>query len=78
MTQNERLDYLLRCLLAERKEYADIRVPDEPSEKRRLLRSLMNVRPPVPASMEFLAVQDAYWSVIIKIECPCARENGRI
>mgnify|MGYP002570975654 FL=1 len=60
MTQNERLDYLLRCLLAERKEYADIRVPDEPSEKRRLLRSLMNVRPPVPANMEFLAVQDAY------------------
>ena len=51
MTQNERLDYLLRCLLAERKEYADIRVPDEPSEKRRLLRSLMNVRPPVPANM---------------------------
>lgn len=60
MTQDERLDYLLRCLLAERKEYADVRVPDDLSEKRRLLRSLMNVRPPVPASMEFLAVQDAY------------------
>ena len=37
MTQNERLDYLLRCLLAERKEYAGIRVPDDLSEKRRLL-----------------------------------------
>lgn len=60
MTQNERLDYLLRYLLAERKEYADIRMPDDLSEKRRLLRSLMNVRPPVPASAEFLAVQDAY------------------
>ena len=60
MTQNERLDYLLRCLLAERKEYADIRVPGGISEKRRLLRSLMNVRPPVPASAAFLAVQDAY------------------
>ena len=60
MTQDERLDYLLRCLLAERKEYAGIRVPDALSEKRRLLRSLMNVRPPVPASAEFLAVQDAY------------------
>ena len=60
MTQDERLDYLLHCLLAERKEYAGIRVPDDLSEKRRLLRSLMNVRPPVPASMEFLAVQDAY------------------
>lgn len=61
MTQDERLDYLLHCLLAERKEYADIRVPDGLSEKRRLLRSLMNVRPPIPASAEFLAVQDAYF-----------------
>lgn len=60
MTQDERLDYLLHCLLAERKEYADIRMPDDLSEKRRLLRRLMNVRPPVPASAEFLAVQDAY------------------
>ena len=60
MTQEERLDYLLRCLLAERGEYAGIRVPDGLLEKRRLLRSLMNVRPPVPASEEFLAVQDAY------------------
>lgn len=61
MTQNERLDYLLRYLLAEHKEYANIRVPDDLLEKRKLLRSLMNVRPPVPASAEFLAVQDAYF-----------------
>lgn len=60
MTQDERLDYLLRYLLDERKEYADIHVPDDLSEKRRLLRSLMNVRPPVTASAEFLAAQDAY------------------
>ncbi|OUO66902.1 appr-1-p processing enzyme family domain-containing protein [Anaerotruncus colihominis] len=60
MTQNKRLDYLLRYLLAERKVYADIHVPDDLSEKQKLLRSLMNVRPPVPASAEFLAVQDAY------------------
>lgn len=60
MTQDERLDFLLRYLLAERKEYASIRMPDSVSEKRHLLRSLMNVRPPIPASAEFLAVQDAY------------------
>ena len=60
MTQDERLDYLLRYLLNEHKEYAGIHVPDRISEKRRLFRSLMNVRPPVPASAEFLAVQDAY------------------
>lgn len=60
MTQDERLSYLLRYLLAEHKEYSDIRIPDELSEKRRLLRSLMNVRPPVSVSEEFLKVQDAY------------------
>ena len=60
MTQDERLDFLLRYLLAERKEYAGIRMPDSVSEKRHLLRSLSNVRPPIPASAEFLAVQDAY------------------
>ena len=60
MTQDERLDHLLRCLLAEQGGYADIRVPDDLSEKRKLLRSLMNVRPPVPASAEFLEIQDAY------------------
>ncbi len=31
-------------------------------EKRQLLRSLMNVRPPAPVSGEFLKVQDAYLS----------------
>lgn len=60
MTQDERLDYLLCYLLAEREEYTDIHVPDTLSEKRRLLRSLMNVRPPIPASEDFLKVQDVY------------------
>lgn len=60
MTQDERLDFLIRYLLAEQKEYADIRVPGALSEKRRLLRTLMNVRPPVPIGEDFLRVQDAY------------------
>ena len=60
MTQDERLDYLLRYLLAEHKEDTEVPMPDTPSEKRRLLRSLMNVRPPVPASEVFLKIQDAY------------------
>lgn len=60
MAQEERLDFLLRYLLAERKEYEDIPVPDSLADKRRLLRSLMNVRPPVPVCEEFLRVQDAY------------------
>lgn len=60
MTQDERLDHLIRYLLNERNEYEGIRVPEPPSEKRRLLRSLMNVRMPEPISRSFLAIQDEY------------------
>ncbi len=60
MTQEQRADYLIRYLQKERKEYSDITLPSSFAEKRRLLRSLMNVRPPVPASEDFLSVQDAY------------------
>lgn len=60
MTQDQRLNVLLHCLLAERKEYEDIPMPDSLPEKRRLLRSLMNVRPPIPAREDFLRMQDAY------------------
>ena len=41
VTQDERLNFLLRYLLAERKEYENSPVPGSLSEKRRLLRSLM-------------------------------------
>lgn len=60
MTQEEQLDFLIHYLLNEREEYKDIQMPDDLSEKQRLLRSLMNVRPPIPAREDFLKVQDAY------------------
>ncbi len=60
MTQNERLDYLIKYLLAERREYADVSIPDSVSERRRFLRALMNVRAPGPVGADFLAVQDEY------------------
>lgn len=60
MTQDKRLNFLLHCLLAEQKEYEDIPMPDSLPEKRRLLRSLMNVRPPIPAREDFLRMLDAY------------------
>lgn len=60
MTQEQRADYLIRCLLKERKEYRNIVPPCALEEKQRLLRSLMNVRPPVPIGKDFLDVQDAY------------------
>ncbi len=60
MTQNERLEYLIKYLLAERREYADVSVPDGVLERRRLLRALMNVRAPSAIGADFLAVQDEY------------------
>lgn len=60
MTQEERLVWLIRYLTAENSEYRSIEIPDLVPGQKRLLRSLMNVRPPKPVSGEFLEVQDAY------------------
>ena len=60
MTQAERRRYLIQALLEERPEYADIKVPPDVPEQKRLLRSLFNVRMPRPISEVFLEVQDAY------------------
>lgn len=51
ITQGQRLDFLIRCLLNENEEYKNREIPAGQRDKRRLLRSLMNVRPPVPASI---------------------------
>lgn len=60
MTQAERRRFLIRSLLNEKAEYRDISVPQNSDGQKRLLRSLLNVRPPMAADNEFLAVQDAY------------------
>ena len=60
MTQDERLDKLICYLLCEKAEYKTLPIPDSAADKRRLLRALMNVRPPAPVSEDFLKVQDEY------------------
>lgn len=60
MTQEERIDFLIRYLLNESEEYGEITVPADQADRRRLLRALMNVRPPRPVSGEFLRVQNGY------------------
>ena len=60
MTQSDRMLFLIRALLAEMPQYADTPVPALPDRRWRLLRSLMNVRPPMPAAEEFLRVQDEF------------------
>lgn len=60
MTQTERRIYLIRELLKEQPQYAELEIPRGEQEQRRLLRSLFNVRPPRPATPEFLEIQDEY------------------
>ena len=58
MTQDERRRFLLEFLLRERGE--TMALPGDEAAQRRLLRALCNVREPIPAPADFLAVQDAY------------------
>lgn len=60
MTQEERMAFLTDYLRKEREEYRRIATPARLGDRRRLLRSLVNVRPPAPVSQEFLEIQDAY------------------
>lgn len=60
MQPNERLLYLIKYLLSEEKKYEKMPVPESDEERFRLLRSLMNIRPPKPVTEEFLAVQDEF------------------
>lgn len=58
MSQEERMDYLINALCEEKPEYQNLKTEKE--ERRRILRSLMNVRMPKSASLEFLQVQDDF------------------
>lgn len=58
MNRSEKVSWLIRELKKENLGYAVIREPVGETEKRRLLRSLMNVRRPGRISEEFLKVQD--------------------
>lgn len=60
MTQEQRLNYLIEYLKNEDKELKSIEIPEETDARKRLLRSLMNIRPAEPVSTEFLEIQDAY------------------
>lgn len=60
MTQNERKKYLITALLKEQPQYSEIEIPAGEQEQKALLRSLFNIRMPLPVTDEFLTVQDAY------------------
>ena len=56
--QTERRKRLIKYLLEERNE--TISIPSDEGSQKRLLRALLNVRPPMPVSAEFLSLQDEY------------------
>ena len=57
-SEYNRLEWLCRYLLDENPRYQQMSVPDSMQERRDLFRALMNVRPPMPISEEFLRIQD--------------------
>ena len=60
MTQDKKRQYLITELLKERPEYADMFLPNDKTEQKKLLRALFNVRLPLPTDDAFLRVQDEY------------------
>ena len=59
-TQEERLDYLVEEFKADSDEYRDLQIPCDVDGKKRILRSLMNIRMPKELSSEVMKVQDEY------------------
>ena len=69
MTQEQRLDTLVEAFKADSVQYKDLQTPEDNEGKRRILRSLMNIRMPKKLDDSVLAVQDEYLRERI-------RENG--
>ena len=60
--QAKRLDQLVEAFKADSGEYADLKTPEDGEGKRRLLRSLMNIRLPGALPPGVLKLQDDYLS----------------
>lgn len=59
-TQEDRLDYLLQEFKEDSIEYRNLEVKEDYEEKRRALRSLMNIRMPKGMAADIVAVQDEF------------------
>ena len=60
MTQNQRLEALVEAFKTDSIQYKNVETPQDTEGKRRILRSLMNIRMPRAISDEVLSIQDAY------------------
>ncbi len=69
MTQDQRLTELVEAFKADSVRYKDLETPKDLGSRRRILRSLMNIRMPRKLDASVLEMQDAYLKERI-------RENG--
>ena len=83
MDQQERLEYLTEQFIEDSAQYRNLTIPADTEGKKRILRSLMNIRMPKPLPQEVLAVQDEYLrernreNGIVEIaDIPTAAERG--
>ena len=60
MDQKERLDFLVEQFKEDSVQYRDLETPADAAGKKRILRSLMNIRMPKMLPSSVLAVQDEY------------------
>lgn len=60
MMQNKKRELLIEALLREYPRQNRTDIPEDEERQKRLLRSLMNVRPPRPVDGQILAMQDEY------------------
>ena len=60
LTREEWLDYLVEAFKTDSGEYRDIETPEDTEGKRRILRSLMNIRMPRKMPSDVIRVQDEY------------------
>lgn len=67
--QERRLDTLVEAFKADSVQYKDLQTPNDTDSKRRILRSLMNIRMPKKLDDSVLAIQDEYLQERV-------RENG--
>ena len=59
MNKNEEIDYLINELISVNNSIdKNMEIPNDYSEKRKLLRALMNIQAPVKLSDEFYEIQD--------------------
>ena len=83
MTQEQRLDLLVEEFKADSDEYKNLETPEDDEGKRRVLRSLMNIRMPKELTEKVRVLQDEYLKervrekgVVTLADIPTIKEQG--